>query len=101
MIYYLFGYIRISQSPLVDFINYGGALKTVIKVQNQREICSRLSSSVDREIYHHPAGNCVAPCGGFELFLPIQYHGLTPVAKNVSPAARASIMQGNSCMQSG
>jgi len=32
------------------------------------------------EIYHHPAGNCVAPCGGFELLIPIQYHGLTPVA---------------------
>ncbi len=60
------GYIRISQRQLVDFINYGGALKT---------------------------GNCVAPCGGSELFFLIQYHGLTPVANNVSPAARAPYMK--------
>jgi hypothetical protein len=37
----IYGYIRISQSQLFDFINYGGALKTVIKAQNQGEICSR------------------------------------------------------------
>jgi hypothetical protein len=34
----------------------------------------------DKKIYHYPEGNCAAPCGGSELFLLIQYHGLKPVA---------------------
>jgi hypothetical protein len=55
----------------------------------RKNLIKVIDYSIAKKYIHQQNRNCVAPCGGFGIFLLLWYHGLTPVAKYVSPPAGA------------